>query len=67
MAFGRRHFLKSSAALATLAGSPLLWSCSEQKPAAACNSTADYGVQLYMFRNSFAKDPKGTLAQIAAM
>lgn len=67
MAFGRRHFLKSSAALATLAGSPLLWSCSEQKPAAACNSAADYGVQLYMFRESFAKDPKGTLAQIAAM
>ncbi|MDY6926015.1 MAG: sugar phosphate isomerase/epimerase [Pseudomonadota bacterium] len=67
MAFGRRHFLKSSAALATLAGSPLLWSCSDQKTATACNNAAGYGVQLYMFRESFAKDPKGTLAQIAAM
>lgn len=67
MAFGRRHFLKSSAALATLAGSPLLWSCSDQKTATACNNAAGYGVQLYMFRESFAKDPKGTLAKIAAM
>ena len=67
MAFDRRQFIKSGAALATLASSPLLWSCSDQKPAAACNSTTDYGVQLFMFRESFAKDPKGTLAQIAAM
>lgn len=68
MAFGRRHFLKSSAAFATLAGTPLLWSCSaEQTSAVTCNSTSDYGVQLFMFRDSFAKDPKGTLANIAAM
>lgn len=66
MLFNRRHFLRSSAALATLATTPLLWSCSETK-SVSCDGKSEYGVQLYMFRESFATDPKGTLARIAAM
>lgn len=66
MPINRRNFLKSSAALATLSATPLLWSCTGSKPA-VCSGSGQYGVQLYMFRESFAKDPKGTLARIAAM
>ncbi|GGF56922.1 sugar phosphate isomerase/epimerase family protein [Alteromonas lipolytica] len=66
MAINRRQFLTSASAFALLAGTPVLWSCASRKPA-ACSGAGQYGVQLYMFRESFAKAPQETLAQIAAM
>lgn len=59
MMIGRRQWMAGGAAFAaTIAGGPLMARSSGPKPV---------GIQLYTVRELFAKDPTGTLAQVAAI
>lgn len=59
MTIGRRQWMAGGAALgATLAAGPLMAKSLKSKP---------IGIQLYTVRELFAKDPMGTLEQVAAI
>ena len=59
MTIGRRQWMAGGAALAaTLTGGPLMARSLKSKP---------IGIQLYTVRELFAKDPMGTLEQVAAI
>ena len=59
MMIGRRQWMAGGAALAAaIAGGPLMARSLKSKP---------IGIQLYTVRELFAKDPMGTLEQVAAI
>lgn len=64
MIYSRKQFLKISSGLA--AGTLLTQSgCNMLKPTAANNKLDAFGLQLYTLRDSFEKDPLGTIKQLA--